>query len=849
MADKKISELVSLAGVDLSDADLVPVVDVSTAEAKAVSISGIKAAFAATFSSQAQTEIYTTEALGRAAVADSQAFKVQGSGDVAAYEYRRTDASTSVLIATYPSVESVQKPSWAGRKPGWPDPCFREIALTSSQFGRSRFYNLAYWQSITSRAGSPYDGRSLVHAAGVASSSGMYVWLDEIDASEADTVGFGLSLAGAGGRISVYYRWETAAGVALGSDTFVQTIGPTVPGTNYTVTAVATVPSTAGRLRVYMVHGAGTPYDFYVDAFWAARGAVAAQAPVFSSTIPYGAARMTAAESTITTHTGQLRTLGDSISTVSFSSMSVRDAVTSVSIIAASSTFAGFGENRTPPSPIVVDAVRAPGTTRVDAITNYWATLYAEIRDGGPTGTLLASGSVAVDPEINYLGEVVIPLNTPITLSAKYFVGWYARNRDGTAAVLGEARGTSATRDNQTYYRTTASDVWTAYSGNPAQALELVELTGESISSQLRSGAKLEPIAADPSLLTLPAAICALVGQQRWIYFDAIVRGRASDYEWDVSVSGGVAANYVQLNEGLRITPTATGNATLTITAIDPKSGRIAGTATTVVQIAAAAAGAATAVNVLFVGDSLTVGYVDSGTPASGEMVKTVRDLSVAEGGGGLVVTLLGTKGSAPNVHEGVTGQTVDYFRSNVASPFVFSGSFNFAAYMAAQSYSGVEFVFFQLGTNDVSSAASDGNAETLACIAAAKYEEMIASIHAYDSNTKVIICAPPPPAAEQNAFGASYSSGLSRSKMKRHLAAFAKVLQRRFEGRTAEKIYFAWPGLNLDTTNNMSRAVAAVANSRTAVTVARQSDGIHPALEGYRQLGDAMWSIIKFNS
>ncbi len=107
MADKKISALVSLAGVDLSDADLIPVVDVSTAEAKAVSISGIKAAFAATFSSQAQTEIYTTEALGRAAVADGQEFKVQGSGDVAAYEYRRTDASTSVLIATYPSVGAV----------------------------------------------------------------------------------------------------------------------------------------------------------------------------------------------------------------------------------------------------------------------------------------------------------------------------------------------------------------------------------------------------------------------------------------------------------------------------------------------------------------------------------------------------------------------------------------------------------------------------------------------------------------------------------------------------------------------------------------------------------------------
>lgn len=50
-----------------------------------------------------QAGVYATEPLGRAAVADGVAFKVQGSGDVAAYEYRRVDASSSTLIATYPS--------------------------------------------------------------------------------------------------------------------------------------------------------------------------------------------------------------------------------------------------------------------------------------------------------------------------------------------------------------------------------------------------------------------------------------------------------------------------------------------------------------------------------------------------------------------------------------------------------------------------------------------------------------------------------------------------------------------------------------------------------------------------
>lgn len=51
--------------------------------------------------------VYATEAAGRASVADGEAFKVQGSGDVAAYEYRRIDSSSSTLIATYPSASAL----------------------------------------------------------------------------------------------------------------------------------------------------------------------------------------------------------------------------------------------------------------------------------------------------------------------------------------------------------------------------------------------------------------------------------------------------------------------------------------------------------------------------------------------------------------------------------------------------------------------------------------------------------------------------------------------------------------------------------------------------------------------
>lgn len=51
--------------------------------------------------------VYVDEPTGRAAVADGEAFKVQGSGEIAAYEYRRVDALSSTLIATYPSISAL----------------------------------------------------------------------------------------------------------------------------------------------------------------------------------------------------------------------------------------------------------------------------------------------------------------------------------------------------------------------------------------------------------------------------------------------------------------------------------------------------------------------------------------------------------------------------------------------------------------------------------------------------------------------------------------------------------------------------------------------------------------------
>ena len=137
MPDLPISQLPELPYDYLQASDFVPVVDVSSGATKklqagalwmkvtdvATQAASTAAAFAAESASSATTSqtartgaeaardaaliqagVYPDEPTGRAAVADGAAFKVQGSGGAAAYEYRRISSSTSTLLAVYPSI-------------------------------------------------------------------------------------------------------------------------------------------------------------------------------------------------------------------------------------------------------------------------------------------------------------------------------------------------------------------------------------------------------------------------------------------------------------------------------------------------------------------------------------------------------------------------------------------------------------------------------------------------------------------------------------------------------------------------------------------------------------------------
>ncbi len=47
---------------------------------------------------------------------------------------------------------------------------------------------------------------------------------------------------------------------------------------------------------------------------------------------------------------------------------------------------------------------------------------------------------------------------------------------------------------------------------------------------------------------------------------------------------------------------------------------------------------------------------------------------------------------------------------------------------------------------------------------------------------------------------------------------------------------------------NGYTLFAAAPVNSRSSVTVQRQSNGVHPGTSGYQQIGDALWAFLKCN-
>lgn len=166
------------------------------------------------------------------------------------------------------------------------------------------------------------------------------------------------------------------------------------------------------------------------------------------------------------------------------------------------------------------------------------------------------------------------------------------------------------------------------------------------------------------------------------------------------------------------------------------------------------------------------------------------------------------------------------------------------------QSLSDFDWIFFQLGINDMFGLTDLVSAEAKATTMVTQLKEMIANIHSYNPNIRVGVVVTFPP-ADQSAFGANYSLGQTTELYtKTGLLTWQKKLIQEFDNSASinSKIYLVSAHLNLDTEFNYpSSNVKPNARYTGNLTVNMQSNGVHPSADGDYQIADMYAGLIKY--
>jgi len=476
-----------------------------------------------------------------------------------------------------------------------------------------------------------------------------------------------------------------------------------------------------------------------------------------------------------------------------------------------------------------------------------WRKVKVQVRDVNQNGPLIASGEISVDPSVSILRDVEVLLDKTVTkamLSSTYFLGYTTTDEFGGYAWSGEGKATIPNFAGSSFYRDKTT--WAAYLGNPSFGIESWLVTNPTIiNSKVPANLRLNiPTGTGtgtsaPSIqsvsIVLPPQIDALVGKEVNIYFDNLLKYDANDYYFNVTCSIGA-----QQNERWTCVPTVAGTSAITIDIYDKQFNKL-GTASSSVVVKNATVGIGVSKKVLFIGDSTTNAAV-----YTGEL------LTLFGASDPMDITLLGSRGTGSNLHEGRGGWTVNMYNTvaesgGITNPFynTATSKFDFSYYMTQRGYASVDYVGIHLGINDVFNFSDDATLLASISTILITLDSMVANIKSFNSSIKVGIMVTIPASKYQDSFAKSYQNGQTTWRYKQNWFLWINELMSMFKSRTGENIFIVPLYTNLDTVNNMATETIPV-NSRSAKTVARQSNGVHPANEGYYQMADTIYYWLK---
>lgn len=751
----------------------------------------------------------------------------------------------------------------AGIKNGWPDPFFRKFDLTSQTlFGRDRwFWNnvgagaFVGWSRVTN---SVFDGYALRRAAGIGTTplNGPSILLDEMGAVAGDTITVYALFVGAGAVVSLPAKFDNGSQLAAPSSaTGTATI--TASATPQWLRYQVVVPAGATSLDLYPYTAtAGQTFDLV--SLWAFKGA-ASRGPSWP-TLP-GSTDLTLAD-----HEARIAANSTEANRAMYAVDSSTEVTGSQSITLNGTGFAtnprdlvfmGWGERYTPAG-VSFNAIKIKTISRTVGAATQWRTMNVVVRTGANSNAagapVVAVGSALIVPTLDTQTDVVILLRDPVTNAIKtltdadfsggeYFIGIYALTSTGAPAACGEPKGIMPNSMAQSYYQSsTANTPKTGTWGFSAAVAQfgfqhlLITSPAEAVSysaSQSLTEDVAESLTIPAPEIVLPPYLFGVVGREMNVYFDNLHMADAGEYLHDVTTSSAVGAHQ---NERWTYTPAgAIAVGTFVYSAHDKRTGTSLVSKTAQLRAAASTAGTGTTKKVMVIGDSLV---------GAGTITQTLLDNV-----DGMGVTLLGTLGTGLNKHEGRGGWSITTYTTNYAgNPFWIGGQVDFPGYLTANTVDTPDWVLIHLGINDCFGQTSDTACSDLADTLFTSLDTLIASIKAAGAGVKVGLLIPSPPSFDQDSFGANYTTAQNRWRFKRNILIWARQLIAKYAGQEANRIYIVPSNVNLDTVNNMSRAAAAPINSRTTLTSQRQNNGVHPATEGYRQIGDAVWAFLKCN-
>jgi len=378
-------------------------------------------------------------------------------------------------------------------------------------------------------------------------------------------------------------------------------------------------------------------------------------------------------------------------------------------------------------------------------------------------------------------------------------------------------------------------------------------------SAQISGGSSASNPTVYISLPTNAANILpALEGRELNVYFDGCIWASVPLSELCIDVT---CTKGSQFDRWWRYTPTSgdAGSTTFTLAVYTKNRSTLLATASaTLKTVALTHPTVAVSRKVLMIGDSTWAGGIVAAELVNlfnGDTKYTLTLVGSNDGN----VNDSGSTSRAVKV-EAISGWTFNLFTTDTAtawteiggtsrtgSPFSFSGAFNFASYLSAQSITMAsgDWVLINLGINDIFGATDDATLTTTMGTMSTQLAAWITSIKAAVSGVRIGILVTIPPSGSQDSFGVNYTSGQTLRRYEQNLRLWRDTIIANHDATVASNVFVLPYHVAVDRVNNFATSSVAL-NARNSTTYNQPSNGVHPNSGGYYQLADFLRSYLK---